>query len=338
MASNPTELDKRGDLVLRLSARDADSDPEPPSKDLRVCSRTMARASVVFEKMLFGPFKESQKKGEDWVVELPKDNIQSMTVILAIAHGCRSIVPDHVTIPELFELLVVGDKYSMAHLLHPYLRRWVPKTKNVVLDDDTLMLAWIAREVGAKKLFETAIIEIAKHCHNGGEAGSLVRDNDRRSVFNSANAHIRAAGILDVVAVTHMDVLKGVLKPLREVTSQTLDGRGCKAYSSQNDEVQICANSILGSLIRSCNLLGIDPGVTCLTDALSTYPHSAYQVCWVIQVMRCDNIPYHDDCDPMRDIQRDTRRAFSDAAVTMSPSEQEHFRKQAEISGWDETD
>ncbi|KAK2024073.1 hypothetical protein LX32DRAFT_706265 [Colletotrichum zoysiae] len=313
------ELDKRGDLILRFGA----------TNDLRVCSRTVARSSVVFEKMLFGPFKESKKEDKEWIVELPDDDILPMSIILAMAHGCHKIVPSHVPIPELFGLLVLGDKYGMTHLFCHYLHRWLPAANDVEFGDDTVMIAWIARAIGAKELFEKAIIEIAKHCHSESEVGPFTGDKDIDLNFHY---HIMASEIMDVVAETRTSLLKAVLKPLREGLAQALDVRACKIYNHR--ETIACSNSLLGSLMRGCKSADIDLGVTCLTDSTPAYPNSVNNLCWAVQLMRCDNTLGHDVCNPMGAIRTETMRAFGNPTVVMSLSQQEYLEKQAAISGW----
>ncbi|KAK2016780.1 hypothetical protein LZ32DRAFT_635713 [Colletotrichum eremochloae] len=333
MDSNITDLDKRGDLILRFGAS--------LTKDLRVCSRTMARASDVFEKMLFGPFKESQKEDKEWVIELPEDNIKPMTTILAIAHCCHKKVPDSVTISELFELLILGDKYDMTHHLRHYLREWVPQTEDVDFGEDTLLLAWIARNLGAKELFEKAIIEIAKHYPNTDfypKEGRVGFFNGTKDDGSSFDTHIRASDIIDTAIATQKSLFKSVLKPLREATRQAFDEKACKRYDRLRER-ESCGNSLFTTLNRGCRSVGIDPGlVSCLTEPLPTYPHSVNNFCWAIQLMKCSNIPDHDSCNPMADIKTDTMRAFGDASVTLSLSQQEYFERRAKISGWYEID
>ncbi|KAK2053958.1 hypothetical protein LY76DRAFT_666112 [Colletotrichum caudatum] len=321
-SNNIVELDKRGDLVLRFGGKN----------DLRVCSRTVARSSVVFEKMIFGPFKESKKDDKEWIVEIPDDDILPMSIILAMAHGCHKILPDHVPIPELFMLLVLGDKYDMTHVFCHHLRRWVPKADDIEFGDDTFAIAWIARAIGAKEIFEKAIIEIAKHYHGEMEDGPFTGDEYGSFDFGY---HIMAADIMDVVAETRMSMLKAVLRPLREASVQALDLRAC--IKCNPDERIACSNALLGSLMRGFQSTDIDLGVACLTDSPSAYPNSVNNLCWAIQLIKVENIPEHDVCDPMAEIRKETLRAFANATVTMSLSQQEYLEKQAEISGWYET-
>ncbi|KAF6823156.1 nuclear pore protein-like protein [Colletotrichum plurivorum] len=80
--------DENGDLVLIVGPQAEGS--------FRVCSRTLARASVVFEKMLFGVFAESRSRyhSEDyWEIKLPDDDADSMEIFLNIIHGRPADVP-----------------------------------------------------------------------------------------------------------------------------------------------------------------------------------------------------------------------------------------------------
>ncbi|EFQ32521.1 hypothetical protein CGRA01v4_05957 [Colletotrichum graminicola] len=327
MDSNITELDKRGDLVLRFGSSS--------TTDLRVCSKAMARASDVFEMMLFGPFRESQKEGEEWIVELPEDNIQPMTTLLAIAHGCLRVVPDNVSVPHLFELLVLGEKYNTMHLFRPYLKRWGdPNRPGVWFHDETLMTAWIFRELGARDIFESAIINAARERRGDSTVGCFVgdQDKDKDSVFN---VHIRASEILDIITAKQMALLESSMEPLLEAARRTSSDQICRRNWLSKNKRQACADSIHASLIRVCESLDIDPGVTLSKDELATYPHSATRIFWTVLTMSLDNIPGHEYCGPIDEVKTATKTAFIDRTVAMSPSQHQYLEKKAAISGWD---
>ncbi|KAK1995870.1 hypothetical protein LX36DRAFT_724240 [Colletotrichum falcatum] len=327
MDSKMTEIDQRGDLILRLGA--------PKTNDLRVCSRAIACASTVFDKALFGSSEECQKQAGEWIVELHEDNVALMIVLLAIAHGCERIIPTRVTVPELFELLVIGERYKMRRLFRPYLRRWIPNNKNVKLIDDKMMLAWIAREIGSTTLFEAAMIDIARHLTNDGIVGYFIGDKneDKGSVFNSC---IRSSGILDIAAAKQTDLLKRVLEPIQELTRRALRGQSCQKYLHGAREAQLCADALLGLLVAGCKQVGVDPNIMCLAEEvdLASYPYPVSKVFWAVGLMRYHTIAGHAECSVMNTMKIDTWRAFTTLAVAMSPSEQMYFRMQAEISGF----
>ncbi|KAM7194809.1 hypothetical protein V8F33_007007 [Rhypophila sp. PSN 637] len=89
---NPTAkiLDDDGDLTLVVGA---------DKTNFVVCSRTVSRASPVFRQMLNGPFIEARPPADSddpWIVTLPEDKSEIMTIILCIMHGQFAKVPQSV--------------------------------------------------------------------------------------------------------------------------------------------------------------------------------------------------------------------------------------------------
>ncbi|EJT75358.1 hypothetical protein GGTG_05295 [Gaeumannomyces tritici R3-111a-1] len=73
-------FDDRGDLQLLVGVA-------PDQYKFIVCSRTLLRASSVFNTMLNGPWTEKQLVSGDWVVELPDDDPISLRRVLTLTHG-----------------------------------------------------------------------------------------------------------------------------------------------------------------------------------------------------------------------------------------------------------
>jgi hypothetical protein len=71
-------FDPHGDLRLVVGEEKAES---------LVCSRSLARASPIFNKMLFGFFYESKPAKGDRRVELPEDDPYALCFLLNIIHG-----------------------------------------------------------------------------------------------------------------------------------------------------------------------------------------------------------------------------------------------------------
>lgn len=71
-------FDPNGDLRLVIGEQKAES---------VVCSRSLARASPIFNKMLYGAFSESKPVEGDWHVELPEDDPYALCFLLNIIHG-----------------------------------------------------------------------------------------------------------------------------------------------------------------------------------------------------------------------------------------------------------
>ncbi|KAJ0383084.1 hypothetical protein COL922a_011228 [Colletotrichum nupharicola] len=172
-------MDPRGDLRLNvtpendvwdedhddLAASDATSEASDViehTQQFLVCSKAMARTSAVFCKMLFGPFSEGQHD-DNKAVDL-QDAIEPMFFALYIVHSRYDMIPIALTVKELFQLLVVTNKYDMTSIVRPWIHHWVPLLEYIDEDfGDLEMVAWIAWEVGAEKIFELTIKLLALH-------------------------------------------------------------------------------------------------------------------------------------------------------------------------------
>ncbi|KAB5545661.1 hypothetical protein GE09DRAFT_1243407 [Coniochaeta sp. 2T2.1] len=122
-------FDDEGDLQLKVGRRKI---------TLVVCSKSLARTSPVFKKMLFGGLAESKPAGDvEWVVELPEDDINGMHLLMHIVHGNLEKVPKKMSdslrfcnAPEDVSTVLRGitctaDKYDMVRLLHPWADAWL---------------------------------------------------------------------------------------------------------------------------------------------------------------------------------------------------------------------
>ncbi|KAI8417592.1 hypothetical protein FOFC_00147 [Fusarium oxysporum] len=148
MSSENIVFDPRGDVKLCVGQTDPVT--------FTACSRALARASPVFERMLFGLFMESKPtNGEDWVVELPEDKPTALSIFLRISHGQFDQVARKLSIDDLYDLTVLSNYYDGTHTLEPWVGRWMS-----LVEDDTkaskVSMAkslWIAWEFGRKDSF-----------------------------------------------------------------------------------------------------------------------------------------------------------------------------------------
>ncbi|WYZ41224.1 hypothetical protein EsH8_V_000119 [Colletotrichum jinshuiense] len=187
--SETTELDCRGDVVFIVGST-ADN---TPARSFRACSRTMARVSPVFDRMLHGNFSESRPAGagagaaadttmtahsspagttppapaKEWVVNLPDDKSDAFDLFASIAHSRFARIPRSLSIDKLYELTVLTHYYDATPMLTPWLQTWAsgigeaPGTSSssgVGGRDGGLLMAkllWISWELGHKQLFES---------------------------------------------------------------------------------------------------------------------------------------------------------------------------------------
>ncbi|GJC98789.1 nuclear pore protein-like protein [Colletotrichum higginsianum] len=147
-----TEMDRRGDVVFVVGSAGDDT----PARSFRVCSRTMARVSPVFDRMLFGHFAESKSAvaaaaadavnaanstdllsfpgtpaaaaaptAKEWTVHLRDDRPEAFDLFAGIAHGQYRRVPRSLSVDRLYELTVLTHYYDATPALTPWLQGWV---------------------------------------------------------------------------------------------------------------------------------------------------------------------------------------------------------------------
>ncbi len=126
-SSGAEVFDPRGDLTL-VAGEDRVA--------LRVCSRSLARSSPVWDVMLYGPFAEGrqqQQEGCGWEIPLPDDRPEGLRILFSVAHGKFDDLPRAIAHDELLSLVVLADKYDMIGLLKPFWKNWL-KDPNHVAD------------------------------------------------------------------------------------------------------------------------------------------------------------------------------------------------------------
>lgn len=112
-------IDPDGDLLLKVGLALG------KEHEFKVCSSAMRRASPAWKAMLYGPWKESRPVGDDWVVELPEEDPAPLRIILGMVHGKFELVPRHVSLAQLYDILIPMDKYDMVHMIQPWAHGWV---------------------------------------------------------------------------------------------------------------------------------------------------------------------------------------------------------------------
>lgn len=154
-------IDPRGDIRLRVGQ---DQDGQKQVTFL-ACSRALARASPVFDRMLYGSFLESKANSKaadrdgDWTVDLPEDKPQPMRILLHLAHARFHEIHDSLSIDEVYELTKLTHYYDATRLVVPWMGRLMPSIEDVltspVAESDTSIpkMLWVSWELGLKDAF-----------------------------------------------------------------------------------------------------------------------------------------------------------------------------------------
>lgn len=192
------EFDKLGDLILMVGTAPA---------EFKVCSRAMARASIVFDKMLYGQWAESKHhrridehhegqdhesgNGEDgfgrWTVELPDEDPETFSFILSRIHDDDEKVPNYPDFDTLHMLVIQIDKCDLFHLFARFVGKWTTALNDYAYDfglraarldvgrcDSTVLtIAWL---LGQYKLLDVALNHITKNAKLDAE-DHLVRQH-----------------------------------------------------------------------------------------------------------------------------------------------------------------
>ncbi|KAH7126323.1 hypothetical protein B0J13DRAFT_627915 [Dactylonectria estremocensis] len=232
-----TILDPDGDLHLLVG---------PERHVVIVCSRSLRRTSAVWKTMLFGNFAEAKSKaGEEWVIRLPDDRSEPALAVLAIIHNRFDLVPAIPTAMELYQILVITEKYDMTEITRPWARQWI----DYVQQTTRPILAWIAWELGESNIFNRAVDTLAVTC-GLNEEGQLVTEKGALLAQAKYDA-LRPTDILEHILTIRLDILGKMLSPLRNLVNNL--------KKSKSKCCKTCAMTNLGSLTISAADCNLDP-------------------------------------------------------------------------------
>ncbi|KAI3321401.1 hypothetical protein HD806DRAFT_208173 [Xylariaceae sp. AK1471] len=238
-----------------------------------VCSKTLSRASPVWKTLLYGGFAESKppcaSNASDWVVELPDDNPKAMATVLNIIHSRYESVPratDLINLEDFYQLAVLTDKYNLTAILRPWASSWLKAlkdkhkawrregTKPVVSDLERL--SWIAWEMGDRKLFETASIDLALHC--SVDANGDLQNNTGKEIVTLFNSSLEPPELHDQMKAARLRGIESLLALYGSVIAKLLEKRSASLDGSESF-CQVCEPAILGTIVRSLAWCGYWP-------------------------------------------------------------------------------
>ncbi|KAK4208923.1 hypothetical protein QBC37DRAFT_378601 [Rhypophila decipiens] len=202
-------LDDDGDLTLVVGADEM---------KFVVCSRTVSRASPVFRQMLNGPFIEARPPADSddpWIVTLPEDRSETMTVILCIMHGQFAKVPRTLDGYKLYRTLVLTEKYDMTEIIAPWVKGWMGSHNALVNEWGFVSAVGVAWEVGATATLEALankLIMTSGITRNGVLLiGNTLIDPKNHSL------PLVPPGFFESVATARSMILEGLFRQLGQV-------------------------------------------------------------------------------------------------------------------------
>lgn len=144
-------MDPDGDLKLIVGQKEI---------TFLVDARSLRRQSPVFKAMLFGSFREAVQ-GPDWTVPLPEDDPIAFELILNTIHGNLNRLPSKIEVADLYNMVVLANKYDMIECLATRARQWYAQHRNphrlpdrsVETVCEAIQQLWILNEVEMDDLY-----------------------------------------------------------------------------------------------------------------------------------------------------------------------------------------
>ncbi|KAH7123002.1 hypothetical protein EDB81DRAFT_665774 [Dactylonectria macrodidyma] len=155
MTTQSIEFDPHGDVKLQVGPRE-----DSGQIMFTVCSRTLARVSPVFERMLFGNFAESRpntlNSKNEWIVKLPADKAGPLALFMYISHGHLHRIPKKLSIDKLYDLTTLTNYYDSTRILGPWVHSWMDFVEDDVRNSKASLskALWVSWEFGHRELFE----------------------------------------------------------------------------------------------------------------------------------------------------------------------------------------
>ena len=113
---------------------------------MRVSSRHMILASIVFKAMLSRDFNEGVTLEKQGVLEvpLPDDDHAALLIVLNVIHGHIRKVPRQIDLQTLTKIAVLVDKYEFHESVEWFPDSWIDHLKsNLPTADITNVAAWL---------------------------------------------------------------------------------------------------------------------------------------------------------------------------------------------------
>ncbi|OIW22434.1 hypothetical protein CONLIGDRAFT_638350 [Coniochaeta ligniaria NRRL 30616] len=303
-----------------------------------VCPRSLARASPVFKRMLYGGFAEARPADGNWRVQLPDDNPEALALLLNIVHGHFDKIPMGMREIELYEATVLTNKYDMTHTLRPWAQHWLkelPKTKREI----PAHRIWIAWEMGDSNLFKTEVDFLQLYCSLNAD-GDLVDNTKTRTPLRSF-VMLESLGISEALAETRFKTIQALVSPVNRLL-QSLLGRGeprpskCVLNVYTKDEARLCEALVLASFIKALAGANLFP-----LPQPEDYVGSVEGLYQLIKDMG-NNIPSlkvgsshsnHEKCSPKEELMARVYSGYNSRESIIRETHVAHLKLQAEKSG-----
>lgn len=316
-------FDPRGDVKLCVG----ETDPAT----FTACSGALARASPVFERMLFGQFMESKPTTSgDWLVELPEDEPEALSIFLQISHGQFDQVPRAPLIDDLYDLTALSSYYDGTHMLEPWVGRWMS-----LVEDDTKASKesmskslWLAWEFGRKDPFCRLARRMLMES-DGSEDPHLKMQPDIIGKFLTNITSKITNSVSERISPNHFTTIQALLDMIRKLINDLLvvDGKPHWCRHTEWMGPHRCESMILYSITFCLARGGLWPLLRA-EDVMDS----------IVGLRRMTQLVIHDigkvddldrsHCNPMQFLLSEVERVFIDTRNPVTKDDLEAMDKQ----------
>ncbi|KAI1373095.1 hypothetical protein F4677DRAFT_430214 [Hypoxylon crocopeplum] len=348
-------IDPEGDLCLTVGEERVEED-DPPVTFL-VCSKTMARTSPVWKRMLYGGFAESVQpksaSGKEWIVSLPEDHPQAVQTLLNIMHGYFDKIPlvidfsatgtsekamGSIDLYHLYCLTVVTDKYDCTRIIRPWAKGWTtsiatngPLTNGYSKSSDAQYLPWIFWELGDVAMFRETAKHLILNCTTNSE-GELQLQSESEGAVPLFGCIIEPPDFSTFVRNRRLKVIEPMLKPVQDAAEHLLqkeDEIKHKRLCKMKNRESICYATMLGVTCRSLTHDHLWPVPRPEELHISTL-QLAYRLLFTDSRSR---LPNHEDCFALTNIEQIIKKSLGDVSSQLAGSYTQHLQAQADKTG-----
>ncbi|KAI0107990.1 hypothetical protein F4776DRAFT_644320 [Hypoxylon sp. NC0597] len=317
MAAPTIEFDRHGDLELRVGPPN-----EATSGLFRVCSRSLARVSPVFDRMLYGSFAEAKPvdaSSENWVVNLPEDDPASLAILMRVAHGQFNEVPKMLPIDKLYALTRLTHYYDATQSLIPWIDTWLTSVDDILRDSNALepKVLWIAWEFGRKLLFKATARRILTEA-----SATLLESCSLQQELQMPPE------IIERITEIRIQTIQAFLNVFRDLINKLLvvdeSPRWCRHASFMGHHR--CESMILGSMTFCLARAGLWPlphAVEVEESVVELYTKLMNLVIHDIGRPSPKSMEDHGECNPMCHLTENMKRVIDEIA---DPVTEAHWR------------
>ncbi|KAI0600989.1 hypothetical protein F4775DRAFT_542316 [Biscogniauxia sp. FL1348] len=342
-------VDPDGDLTLRVGQNKPKARYGSMAEEaitFVVCSRTVARASPVWKKLLYGGFAESKRpstsSSSEWLVELPEDNPKAMSTMLHIIHSRFENVPritDSFVLDDLYQLTVLTDKYDLTAVLRPWATSWMRslhQTRNswskslFPTSADLRRHLWIAWELGDLDHLRKTAKEMILYL-----PGNILQGNPADLTFGTASHILEIPDLEDMMRKERIRCIGSLLKPFRDIMDRLLQQPKtagykavCQYHMNYYGTTEDCDGALLGVVVRSLSWAGLWP----IPEAVQ-FPGSMRDLETKLKSLEMKSCFPNHPCQALPDRNAKIDKEISAFEVQLKESQLRHIENQAKKSG-----